>query len=143
MLIAAFATLAVGEKPPIYPLDLDLFSENTAEEVASLLREEGWEVEIAEDNLSLDASRDGATLALGWLEVTYLRDVTYTEHWDDAWECKDRFTEWVDWYTLMNGKSMVDSETFHYWNLPGLEVWFEITETGGGAATLTCSLTYL
>ncbi|MCX7022132.1 MAG: hypothetical protein NTW26_07675 [bacterium] len=40
-------------------------------------------------------------------------------------------------------KPMVDSETFHYWNIPGMEVWFEITEASGGAATLTCCITFL
>jgi hypothetical protein len=143
LLIAVFPVLAAGEQTQIYPLDLGLASETTAEEAASLLRGEGWEVETAEDDLSLSASRDGATFDLSWLDETYLRDATYTELWDDAWECQERFTEWVEWFRLMNGKPMVESETFRYWNIPGMEVWFEITESEGGAATLTCSFTFL
>ncbi|HUT99055.1 MAG TPA: hypothetical protein VM054_08265 [bacterium] len=147
LLIAVFSVLAsasrAGEETPVYPLCLDLSIETTSEGAASLLREDGWEVSTAENNLSLDASRDGATLTLGWLDETYLRDVTYTEPWDDAWKCKDRLAEWVEWFRLLNGKPMVDTETFHYWNIPGMEVWFEITEAGGGAATLTCSITFL
>ncbi|OGD72467.1 MAG: hypothetical protein A2Y64_05320 [Candidatus Coatesbacteria bacterium RBG_13_66_14] len=147
MLIAVISALAsasrAGEEIPVYPLGLDLSSETTSEGVASLLREEGWDVSTAEDSLSLSAERTGATLTMSWLDATYLRDVTYTEPWDDAWNCKERFAEWVEWFRFINGKPMVDTETFHYWNIPGMEVWFEITETGGGAATLTCSITFL
>lgn len=143
LLIAVFSVLASAEEIPIYPMGLDLTIETTAEGAASLLREDGWVVQTAEDNLSLDATRDGATLSLGWLDETYLRDVTYTELWDDAWKCKDRYTEWLDWFILMNGRPMVEDETFRYWNIPGMEVWFEITEAADGAATLTFSITFI
>jgi hypothetical protein len=142
--ITVFASASsAGEETPIYPLSLDLSSETTAEAAASLLRDDGWEVETAEDNLSLSAKRDEATLEMSWLDKTYLRDVTYAESWDDSWKCKDRLAEWVEWFKLVNGKPMLDTETFHYWNIPGMEIWFEVTESGGGAATLTCSITFL
>jgi hypothetical protein len=143
LLVVVLPALAAAEEALVYPLGLDLVSETTAEEVASLLRGDGWEVTTAEDDLSLDASRDGETLTLNWLDANYLRDVTYTEQWDDAFEAKDRYEEWLEWFKLINGKPMVESETFHYWNLPGMEVWFEITDSEGGAAVLTCSLTFL
>jgi hypothetical protein len=143
VLITVLPVLAAGGETPIYPLSLDLSGETTAEAAASLLTDDGWEVVTAEDNLSLSATRDEATLKLSWFDENYLRDVTYTELWDDSWKCKDRLAEWVDWFKLVNGKAMVDTETFHYWNIPGMEIWFEVTESGGGSATLACSLTFL
>jgi hypothetical protein len=137
------AALAAEEETPIYPCGLELENDTTLEEVGSLLRADGWETETSDDELCLLAERADAELVCCWLDENYLEEVTYTELWEDGWAGKDRYGEWLEWLTLIHEKPMVDDETFHYWNLPGMEVWIEITEGTGGAATLTYSLTFL
>ena len=142
-LIVLVSAFAAEEEMPLYPLGLGMANETILEEIGSLLRDEGWETEAAEDNLGLRAERGCETLELVWLDETYLKEVIYTELWDDAWEGMDRYREWLTWLDTAYDEPMVDDETFHYWMRPGEEIWIEVVESSIGTATLTFSLTFL
>lgn len=142
-LIVIVSLFAAEEEMPLYPLGLDMVNETILEEIGSLLRDEGWETEAAEDNLSLRAERGSETLELVWLDETYLKEVTYTELWDDAWEGKDCYDEWLAWLKTIYRRPLVDDETFHYWKQAGEEIWIEVVESSSGTATLTYSLNFL
>lgn len=143
-LIIIMTSLAAYEETPIYPYGLELENETTLEEVDSYLSAEGWECEVLDEGLSLYAVRDGdAEIIYYWLDEDFLKEVSYSESWDDAWDGRERYGEWQAWLRLIHGKPMVDDETFHYWKLPGEEIWIEIVEPPDGTATLTFSLTFL
>ncbi|MCK4594951.1 hypothetical protein KAU45_10650 [bacterium] len=142
-LIVIVSLFAAEEEMPLYPLGLGMANETILEEIGSLLRVEGWVTEAAEDNLSLRAERGNQTLKLVWLDETYLKEVTYTELWDDAWDGKDRYDEWLTSLETMYDEPLVDDETFHYWMQPGEEIWIEVVESSVGTATLTFNLTFL